>query len=91
MEAQPKMKATMTPDQFCYWLQGFFELCPKTDATGLILNLQQTNMVREHLDLVFDKVTGATAPSVPPESKRYCEPKRLCSDTPAPGTHTFVC
>ena len=41
----------MTADQFAYWLQGFAELnaAPPTE--------DQWNMIREHLGLVFNKVT----------------------------------
>lgn len=43
----------MTPEQFCFWLHGFFEL------TGETVNLTaaQSKMICEHLDLVFTKVT----------------------------------
>jgi len=38
--------------EFAYWLQGFFELAnPKT------LNETQVQIIREHLDMVFDKKT----------------------------------
>lgn len=41
----------MTPEQFCYWLQGRAELDP-TPPTA-----EQWQSIREHLDLVFEKVT----------------------------------
>ena len=38
----------MTPRDFCYWLQGAFEI------TGIqSLNAQQTTIVRKHLELVY--------------------------------------
>lgn len=38
----------MTSRDFCYWLQGLFELSdPET------LNKKQTNLVKKHLALVF--------------------------------------
>ena len=43
----------MTERDFCYWLQGLFEVA-KPEA----LTKEQTAMVREHLALVFTKVTG---------------------------------
>lgn len=43
----------MTPEQFCYWLQGFFELSCPIDG----LSPTQIAMIRDHLDLVFTKVT----------------------------------
>ena len=39
----------MTSRDFCYWLQGFFEIT--RGRTGL--NAEQTDTVRKHLDLVF--------------------------------------
>ena len=42
----------MTSEAFTYWLKGFFELeNPKK------LNEKQTLIIKDHLDLVFDKVT----------------------------------
>jgi hypothetical protein len=35
--------------EFCYWLQGYFELSPP----GVALTAEQTDMVRRHLNLVF--------------------------------------
>ena len=46
----------MTPEQFCYWLQGFAELrvgtAGPTDA--------QWKAIAEHLQTVFHKVTPIT-------------------------------
>jgi hypothetical protein len=42
----------MSPEQFTFWLQGFFEL---TDSNKLSAN--QVKMIKEHLGLVFSKVT----------------------------------
>ncbi len=42
----------MTPENFCYWLQGWVELQdPKN------INELQIQEVKNHLKLVFDKVT----------------------------------
>lgn len=38
----------MKPDQFCYWLQGLFEL---SDIKQL--NEKQVQMIKNHLNLVF--------------------------------------
>lgn len=44
----------MTPEQFCYWLQGYFEIGHiDTD----MMNATQIQVVKEHLNLVFQKVT----------------------------------
>jgi len=44
----------MTPEQFVYWLQGFNEIRDK-EAVGL--SEYQWEVVREHLQTVFHKVT----------------------------------
>ena len=42
----------MTPNEFCYWLQGRAELLPDQPPTDA-----EWKMIREHLSLVFTKVT----------------------------------
>lgn len=42
----------MTPENFCYWLQGYFELTHSKN-----LNSMQFQIVQDHLNLVFNKVT----------------------------------
>jgi hypothetical protein len=42
----------MTPEQFCYWLQGFMEVGYPTS-----IDAAQIEIIRDHLDLVFEKVT----------------------------------
>lgn len=39
----------MTPENFCYWLQGLLELQPGLHS----LDAEQVKMVREHLAYVF--------------------------------------
>jgi hypothetical protein len=41
----------MEPLQFCYWLQGFAEV------GSLPPNSQQWEIIKDHLQLVFDKKT----------------------------------
>lgn len=38
----------MKPDQFCYWLQGFFELSDEDT-----INEVQIDAIKRHLNLVF--------------------------------------
>ena len=42
----------MTPEQFCYWLQGYIEM-EKPEVIGSL----RTQVLKEHLNLVFDKQT----------------------------------
>jgi hypothetical protein len=43
----------MTPEQFCYWLQGLFECKP----VGESLTLAEMMSIRDHLLTVFQKRT----------------------------------
>lgn len=49
----------MTPEQFCYWLQGRAEL-DETPPTA-----EQWKSIREHLATVFVKVTPPLKPASP--------------------------
>lgn len=56
----------MSPQDFCYWLQGFFEVAePRT------LSAKQTAMIREHLALVFENVTAENL-KISPELDLIC-------------------
>lgn len=51
----------MTPENFTYWLQGFFELAnPAAELTPL-----QVTIIRDHLRLVFEKQTPDHVHPVP--------------------------
>jgi hypothetical protein len=45
----------MNSQEFAYWLQGFFEL-----TNQKTLNETQVQIIKEHLDLVFEKTTFTT-------------------------------
>jgi hypothetical protein len=80
----------MTPEQFCYWLQGFIEL----SGNGIALSKAQMDMVREHLALVFNKVTPPLAvpqPTIVPQiiPLPYIEPVRP-STSPWPWSDPLV-
>lgn len=40
----------MTPQDFCYWLQGYFEV-----SDSYKLSEEQAKVIKEHLDKVFKK------------------------------------
>lgn len=52
----------MIPEQFAYWLQGFFEL-QETEGKAPEVTPEQAKMIREHLKTVFCKVTPGPAVS----------------------------
>lgn len=47
----------MTPENFCYWLQGYFEIREASGKDKELLTQAQVNMIQEHLRLVFNKVS----------------------------------
>ncbi len=53
----------MTAENFCYWLQGWFELNTTIDHRSGATK-ETLDMMKSHLDLVFNKVTDKT-----PETK----------------------
>lgn len=62
----------MTPEQFCYWLQGYYELTNDTDRLS-----QRDHIIRDHLQTVFQKVTPTYTGSpitVTTPGKNYPEP-----------------
>lgn len=64
----------MTPEAFCYWLQGYFEM---TEGTAT-LSPKQVEMIQNHLNLVFEKVT-------PNQAKL----KKLLLESEEPGPELF--
>jgi hypothetical protein len=46
----------MSPESFCYWLSGFFEISQHSEITQS-LNAEQVEEIRNHLKLVMSKVT----------------------------------
>lgn len=65
----------MTPEQFCYWLEGHFELSENEGQ----LTPEQVQVIQDHLQLVFEKQTPVRKPSIPANrsfhqgnNTRYC-------------------
>lgn len=48
----------MTPEQFCYWLQGFAEIKGGWEEP----TAQEWKVIKDHLELVFKKVTPTYQP-----------------------------
>ena len=54
-------RASLDPLSFAYWLQGLFELTQgdaSSDPRIKGFTPAQAKLIAEHLDLVFNKVTG---------------------------------
>ena len=55
----------MTSEQFCYWLQGYFEL-KKIEHGEVIITPLAAKAIDDHLQTVFHKVTPTyQLPSLP--------------------------
>lgn len=70
-------RCLMDSSAFCYWLQGYFEL------GGENLSPQQVQIIKDHLALVFNKVT----PSYYLATENVSQPQRfmpdlICSEIP---------
>jgi hypothetical protein len=61
----------VTPEQFCYWLNGFCELSTEPPTA------EQWKAIKEHLQTVFHKVTppapGSPAPMTGEQLRRMIE------------------
>ena len=73
----------MQPNEFCYWLQGFFE----RNGTYATLNDSQIAVVKEHLQLVthretLKETTNVVIPQSPTKRKGPFEDDMMlyCSD-----------
>ena len=58
----------MNERDFCYWLQGYIELTNKDKG----LTTAQVAIIKEHLALVFDKVTSGSYVMLEPNSTLFC-------------------
>lgn len=61
----------MTSRDFCYWLQGFFELNAQTTTSPPQLNAAATDCVMRHLALVFKHEIDPSAG--PPEHQKVLD------------------
>jgi hypothetical protein len=62
----------MTPRDFCYWLQGHFELQDDDKP----LTKKQVGMIKEHLQLVFKKeTTDLSVFRIPSTPGAYMNPR----------------
>jgi hypothetical protein len=69
----------MTPENFTYWLQGFVELQDTRPSE------QQWKAIKDHLSLVFTKVTPHRPPSVDDMTKeleKILEKRKMPSPIP---------
>lgn len=56
----------MTSREFCYWLQGYFEIMnPSLQGSAIPLGPAQVECIRQHLQTVFKHELAPPAPAAP--------------------------
>lgn len=73
----------MSPKSYAYWLQGWVELNDGAQPTP-----EQWEAIKEHLALVFQKVTTKTVAPLPAISPGLSE--RLCGRAPEKTTYCYA-
>jgi hypothetical protein len=73
--------ADLSPESFCYWLQGYLELSQHLDGPKG-LNERQVEEIKNHLNIVLTKVTPNLPMQIPlfPELPSYIPPV-TCDDS----------
>lgn len=87
----------MTSRDFCYWLQGHFELSTPPTAAGaepvsVSLNPQQVDLIKRHLHMVFIHEIDPSAG--PPAHQAELDAAHKPASAPPghlPGNPTFRC
>jgi hypothetical protein len=77
----------MTAREFCYWLQGCFELNPPASE----FNNRQTELIQKHLTLVFAHEIDPSAGPPPVQQKLNDIHSPPWSKPSAPGEPTVRC
>lgn len=78
----------MTPEQFCYWLNGYFDL-NQGGKRHSDLTIEQVKCIKDHLALVFQQIVSPASERVvkkPPakDSGTQIRKRRYCGDFPIP-------
>jgi hypothetical protein len=66
--------------EFCYWLQGYFELSPKGS-----LDKEQVECIRNHLNLVFQHEIDPSYGEGLEERQEVHDGVKVTKATPLPG------
>lgn len=75
----------MKAPEFCYWLQGMFEL---SGPTLQELNAEQLNIIKQHLAMVF---IHDIDPSYPKDQQAALDAAHSGNSTTQNGTTVFRC
>jgi hypothetical protein len=75
----------MTPRDFAYWIQGYFEILNPSRDQSVTLTPDQLECIRVHLGYVFDGL------KVPPPATTVFDQQRYLHDLTATGGGVKVC
>jgi len=70
----------MTPENFCYWLQGYLEIATAGDVED-DLTPEQVQCIKDHLALVFQKVTPSRDGKKKKKAKKISDLQVLAEDS----------
>ena len=76
----------MTPNDFTYWLQGFFEM-----TEGNNLTEKQVQIIRDHLGLIFDKQTEDYSKRTEPAPEEWVRTGKFPMPDDYPEPVKIVC
>lgn len=76
----------MSTQDFCFWLQGWFEIQKPQSITAT-----QLQEIKNHLDLVFNKVTPNVVDFSGLEQLLDCSSNRKCNDILSPSLNNTYC
>ena len=85
---QSNLENKMTPEQFCYWLQGFNEI---RDKEQVGLSEKEWDIVRDHLQEVFRKVTPNYVVTTTGTDYFQKDGGFTIPPTTFPNQHTIIC
>lgn len=75
----------MNPRDFCFWLQGYFELSKSNELTR-----QQLETIKEHLALVFEDIIFTPNPTAYSPSLEFLNNPRSIVSNSTPLTSTIT-
>lgn len=71
----------MTSREFCYWLQGHFEIVAENPSTTSGLTATQVDIVRKHLAMVFLHEIDPSYPNQTGLNKLHSQSNSINKDT----------
>ena len=77
----------MTSRDFCYWLQGYFEIAALADSSTAQITVAQADMIKRHLSMVFIHEIDPSIDQGNPAKQGLLD--HLHGNPPKPGSISF--